>query len=199
MVWSAEVRDWAVRKPGPLASSSCLVEDGGGVAEDEVDAAGDEALEVVLAAVVGEKGVLVAEEADVLEDGAVGADGGGDGLAGGWPRRWAVFSMVRLSASKPSPSISAVSVKKVPPACLALRELVMTVSSGVGSEADEGDVLVVLRDVDALVVGAGFDGDDDAVAGGGEGVVVEGVLDGGELGGAVDAGGDEGETRTWTS
>ena len=82
MGWVGEVRDWAVRKPGPLALQLGAVEDGGGVAEDEVDAAGDEAVEVVLAAEVGEEGVLVAEEADVAEDGAVGADGGGYGLAG---------------------------------------------------------------------------------------------------------------------
>jgi hypothetical protein len=59
-----------------------VVEDGGGVAEDEVDAAFDVGVDVVLAAEVGEEGVLVAEEAAVLEDGAVGAHGGGDGLAG---------------------------------------------------------------------------------------------------------------------
>ena len=59
-----------------------VVEDGGGVAEDEVDAALDVGVDVVLAAVVGEERVLVAEEAAVLEDGAVGADGDGDGLAG---------------------------------------------------------------------------------------------------------------------
>ena len=59
-----------------------VIEDGGGVAEDEVDAAFDVRVEVVLAAVVGEERVLMAEEAAVFEDGAVGADGDGDGLAG---------------------------------------------------------------------------------------------------------------------
>ena len=59
-----------------------VVEDGGGVAEDEVDATFDVGVGVVLAAVVGEECVLMAEEAAVLEDGAVGADGGGYGLTG---------------------------------------------------------------------------------------------------------------------
>ena len=58
------------------------VEDGGGVAEDEVDAAFDVGVDVVLAAVVGEESVLMAEEAAVFEDAAVGAVGYGDGLAG---------------------------------------------------------------------------------------------------------------------
>ena len=47
-----------------------------------------------------------------------------------WPVLPAAFSMVRLSASKFAPLISRVSVKKVPPADLALRELVMTTSEG---------------------------------------------------------------------
>src|SRR3981189_2020943 len=58
------------------------VEDGGGVAEDEVDAAFDVGVDVILAAVVGEERVLVAEEAAVFEDAAVGAVGYGDSLAG---------------------------------------------------------------------------------------------------------------------
>ena len=59
-----------------------VIEDGGGVAEDEVDAAFDVGVDVVLAAMVGEEGVLMAEEAAVLEDAAVGAVGYGYGLAG---------------------------------------------------------------------------------------------------------------------
>src|SRR3979490_1474787 len=59
-----------------------VVEDGGGVAEDEVDAAFDVGVDVILAAVVGEEGVLVAEEAAVFEDAAVGAVGYGDGVVG---------------------------------------------------------------------------------------------------------------------
>jgi len=103
-----------------------VVEDCRSVAEDEVDATLDVGIEVVLAAVVGEERVLVAEKAAVLEDGAIGADRCSDGLAG----VAAVFSKVMLSASNPAPLISAVSVKKVPPACLALRLLVMTTSEG---------------------------------------------------------------------
>ena len=102
------------------------VEDGSGVAEDEVDSTFDVGVEVVLAAVVGEEGVLMAEEAAVLEDGAVGADSDGDGLtsvSGG------VFKgdVVGLEAR---PLTSTVSVKKVPPACFALRLLVITTSAG---------------------------------------------------------------------
>jgi len=104
-----------------------VVKDGGGVSEDEVDAALDVGVDVVLAAVVGEERVLMAKESAVFEDGAIGADGGGDGLS----VLPAVFSKVRLSASNPAPLISTVSVKKVPPACLALRLLVMTTSEGI--------------------------------------------------------------------
>jgi hypothetical protein len=86
-----------------------VVKDGGGVSEDEVDAALDVGVDVVLAAVVGEERVLMAKACPVLP---------------------AVFSKVRLSASNPAPLISTVSVKKVPPACLALRLLVMTTSEG---------------------------------------------------------------------
>ena len=58
-----------------------MVKDGGGVAEDVVDAALDVGVDVVLAAVVGEERVLVAEEPAVLEDGAIGA------VALRWPIR----------------------------------------------------------------------------------------------------------------
>jgi hypothetical protein len=58
---------------------------------------------------------------------------------------------------------------------------------------------VVLRDDDALVIGAGFDFDVDACwssvlagSGAGEGVMVQGHLDGGVFGGAFDAGFDVG-------
>src|ERR1019366_7412837 len=49
---------------------------------DVVDAAFDVGVDVVLAAVVGEQRVLMAEEAAVLEDAAVATVGYGDGLAG---------------------------------------------------------------------------------------------------------------------
>ena len=49
-----------------------VVKDGLGVAEEEVDGAFDVGVEVILAAVVSEEGVLVAEDAAVLEDGAIG-------------------------------------------------------------------------------------------------------------------------------
>ena len=61
----AEVRDCAVTIAGAVGVEARVsVEDCGGVAEDEVDAAFDEALDVILAAVVGEERVLMAEEAD---------------------------------------------------------------------------------------------------------------------------------------
>ena len=48
------------------------------------------------------------------------------------------------------------------------------------ADADERDVGVVLRDDDALVIGAGGDLDEDSAAGTGKGVMIHGVLDGGE-------------------
>jgi hypothetical protein len=111
---------------GRVGVEYAAVEDGGGVAEDEVDASFNVRVDVVLAPVIGEERVLMPEEAAALEDGAVAADGDSDSR----PVLPAVFSKVILSASKPGPLISTVSVKKVPPACLALSELVMTTSSG---------------------------------------------------------------------
>ena len=67
---------------GTVGVEGGAIEDGGGVAEDVVDAAFDVGVDVVLAAVVGEECVLMAEEAAVLEDGAVAAVGYGYGLAG---------------------------------------------------------------------------------------------------------------------
>lgn len=54
-----------------------IVEDGGGVAEDEVDGAGDAAVPVELPEGVGVEGVLVAQEFHGVDDGqvAVGAEG----------------------------------------------------------------------------------------------------------------------------
>ncbi len=138
-----------------------MVEDGGGVAEDVVDAAGDEAVEVVLAAEVGEEGVLMAEEADVLEDGAVGADGGGDGLAGvaGGVFEGEVVGFeavaVDLGGFGEEGAAGGAGVEGVGDDGV----------FGLGAEAEEGDVPVVLGDDDALVVGAGGDLDEDAAAG----------------------------------
>src|SRR3984885_13480664 len=67
---------------GAVGVERGAIEDGGGVAEDVVDAAFDVGVEVVLAAVVGEEGVLMAKEAAVFEDAAVGTVGYSDGLAG---------------------------------------------------------------------------------------------------------------------
>src|SRR5260370_1126382 len=54
----------------------------GGSAEDVGGAALDVGVDVILAAVVGEEGVLVAEEATVLEYGSIAAVGSRDRLAG---------------------------------------------------------------------------------------------------------------------
>jgi hypothetical protein len=56
------------------------------------------------------------------------------------------------------------------------------------AHAEKSDVGVVLGDVESLVVGAGRDLDEDAAAGTGEGVMVEGHLDGGKFGRAFDTG-----------
>ena len=53
---------------GGVGVDLVAVEDGGGVAEDEVDTAFDVGVDVVLAAEVGEECVLMAEEAAVFED-----------------------------------------------------------------------------------------------------------------------------------
>ena len=160
-----------------------VVEDGGGVAEDEVDAAFDVGVEVVLAAVVGEEGVLMAEEAAVLEDGAVAAIGDGYGLAG---IACGVFEgdVVGFEAG----AVDFDGLGEEGAACGFGVEGVGDDDIGGGfAGADEGDVVVVLGDDDALVIDAGCDLDEDAAGGavgvgGGEGMVIEGVLDGGEDG-----------------
>ena len=165
------------------------VEDGGGVAEDVVDAAFDVGVDVVLAAVVGEERVLMAEEAAVLEDGAVAAVGDGYGLAGvaGGVLEGDVVGLeagaVDLDGLGEEGAAGGLGVERVGDDDF----------FGRFAEADEGDVVVVLRDDDALVVGAGDDLDEDAAGSavgvrGGEWMVVERVLDGGEGGEVLVAG-----------
>ena len=178
---------------GAVGMEFGAVEDGGGVAEDEVDAALDVGVDVVLAAVVGEEGVLVAEEAAVLEDGTVGADGGGDGLAGivccvlkgevvGLEAVAVDLGGLGEEGSAGGPGVQGVGDDDL------LRGL---------AHAEEGDVGVVLGDDDALVIGAGGDLDEDA-AGRAVGtfarerVMVKGHLDGGEFGDGFDAGFEDG-------
>ncbi len=161
-----------------------VVEDGLGVAEDEVDGAFDVGVEVVLAAVVGEEGVLVAEDAAVLEDGAVGADGDGDGLtgvAGGVLKG----QVVGLEAG----SVDADGLgEKGSAGLFGVHGICDDDVFGSLAFADEGDVGVVLRDDDALMVDSRFNFDVDASSSSGEGVVVHGHLDGRELVCAFDAG-----------
>ncbi len=114
----------------------------------------------------------------MLEDGAVGADGGGDGLAGvaGGVLEGEVVGFeavaVDLGGFGEEGAAGGFGVEGVGDD---------DVVGGL-ADAEEGDVLVVLGDDDALVVGAGGDLDEDAAAGAGEGVMVERVLDGGEDG-----------------
>ena len=160
-----------------------MVEDGGGVAEDEVDAAFDVGVGVVLAAVVGEERVLMAEEAAVLEDSAVGADGGGDGLAGvaGGVLEGEVVGLEGVA-------IDLGCFGEEGAACgFGIEGVGDDGVLGCFAKTDERDVGVVLRDDDALVIDARNDGDDDSVAGWSERVVVERVLDGGEVVCAGDA------------
>src|SRR6202034_813477 len=68
---SGRLRFGGARLGGDLAVADLVddgvVEDGGGIAEDEVDASCDVAVEVVLAAEVGEEGVLVAQKSAMFE------------------------------------------------------------------------------------------------------------------------------------
>ena len=57
---------------GAIGVNLRVVKDRRGIAKDEVDAALDIGVDVILPAVVGEERVLVPEEPAVLEDGAVG-------------------------------------------------------------------------------------------------------------------------------
>lgn len=59
---------------------AAVLEDGEGVAEDEVDGAGDGAVAVVLAIVVCVETVLVAVDVHIVEDGAVAGDAQGHAL-----------------------------------------------------------------------------------------------------------------------
>ena len=194
---------------GAVGMEFGAIEDGGGVAEDIVDAAFDVGVNIILAAVVGEEGVLVAEEAAVFEDAAVAAVGYGDGLAGvaGGVLEGDVIRFeagaVDLDGFSEEGAASDTGVERVGDDDV----------GGRFAEADEGDVVVVLGDDDALVVGAGDDLDEDAAGsaigvGRGEGVVVERVDDGGEggevlvaglrvRGGRVDADMDVGGVGDW--
>jgi hypothetical protein len=166
-----------------------VVEDGGGVAEDEVDAAFDVGVDVVLAAVVGEEGVLMAEEAAVFEDGAVAAVGYGYGLAGvaGGVLEGDVVGLeagaVDLDGLGEEGAAGGFGVEGVGDDDV----------GGGFAHADESDVVVVLGDDDALVIGARGDLDEDAAGcavgvGCGKGVVIECVDDGGEGGEVLIAG-----------
>lgn len=154
-----------------------VIEDGGCVAEDEVDAAGDKAVDVVLASVVGKKRVLIAEKAAVLEDGTVGAHGGSNGLAG-----WAGFvgegDVVGFK-------VVAVDLSCFGEECATGHLGVLAGGDdnlgGVFAEAEQRHTRAVLGNVDALVIGAGNDLNIDAAMRGFRGMV-ERLLDGGVVG-----------------
>ena len=166
---------------GAVGVKFVALEDRGGVTEDVVDAAFDVGVDVVLAAVVGEQRVLMPEEAAVLEDAAVATVGHGDGLAG-VPSGVLEGDVVRFEAGgvdldgfSEEGAAGDAGIEGVSDDDFRRRF----------AEADEGDVVVILGDDDALVIDAGDDLDEDAAGravgvGRGEGVVVERVDDGGE-------------------
>lgn len=162
----------------PVGVELGAVEDSSGVAEDEVDAAFDVGVDVVLAAVVGEEGVLMADEAAVLEDGAVGAHSDSDSLAG---VAGGVLEgdVVGLEAR----AVDLDSFSKEGSASLFCIEAVGDDDVfGALTLADQCDVGVVRGDDDALVVCTGFDLYIDAAIFPRPGVMIERVLDGGEDG-----------------
>ena len=136
------------------------IEDGGGVAEDEVDTAFDIGVDIVLAAVVGKQRVLVSEEAAVFEDAAVGAVGYGDGLAG-------VAGGI-LEGDVVGFEAGAVDLdgfgEESAPGGFGVEGVRDDDIFGGFACTDEGDVGVVLRNDDPLVIGSGGDLDVDASA-----------------------------------
>ena len=130
----------------------------------------------------------MAEEAAVLEDGAVAPDGDGDGLAGvaGGVLEGEV---VGLEAG----TVDLDGFGEEGPAGLLGVERVGDDDVFRGfAHADKSDVGVVLRDDDPLVIRAGSDFDEDSPTRACEGMVIHRHLDGGELGGGFNAGLDVG-------
>ena len=141
-----------------------------------------------LAAVVGEERILMPEEAAALEDGAVAADGDRNGLTG-VPGSVLEGKIVGLEAGAidlhgfgEEGSAGLLRVERVGDDDVFRRF----------AHADQGDVGVVLRDDDALVIRAGSDLDVHAPARAREGMVVQRHLDGRKLSGGFDAGLDVG-------
>ena len=113
-------------------------------------------------------------------------------MATAWPVLPAVFSKVRLSASKLAP-LDFDGFGEEGSACgFGVEGVGDDYVFGRAALADERDVGVVLCDDDAPVVSAGGDFDEDSAAWAGEGMVVHRHLDGRVLGGALDAGFDVG-------
>lgn len=65
---------------GAAGVDVAVLEDSGGIAEDEIDGAGDVAVDVELAVGVDVKGVLVGDHVAVIEGGKIGTDTKGHGL-----------------------------------------------------------------------------------------------------------------------
>ena len=116
---------------------------------------------------------------------AVGADGGGDGLAG---VAGGVFEGEVVGFEAGAVDLDGFGEEGAA-GLLGVEGVGDDDVFGRFAYAEEGDVGVVLGDDDALVVDAGGDLDEDAAAGAGRrGVMVEGVLDGGEDGAVFVAG-----------
>jgi hypothetical protein len=150
------------------------IEDGGGVAKYVIDSTFDVGIDVVLAAVVGEKRVLMAEEAAMLEDGAVTAIGYGDGLSG---VARCVFEGDVVGLEARAVDLDGFG-EEGPAGRFGVQRVGDDNILGRLAQADEGDVRMILRDDDAFAVGAGDDLDIDAASMSSEGVVVERVLHG---------------------
>lgn len=169
-------------------------EDGGGVTKYVIDSAFDVGIYVVLAAVVGEKRVLMAEEAAVLKYGAVAAIGYGDGLSG---VARCVFEGDVVGLEARAIDLDGFG-EEGPAGRFGVERVGDDDILGRFAQAGERDVKMIPRDDDAFGVGAGDDLDIDAAGMSSEGVLVKRVLNsrkGGEgftawislRGGGVDA------------
>jgi hypothetical protein len=121
---------------------------------------------------------LVAEEAAVFEDAAVGANGCGDGLAG---VAGGVFEGDVVGFETGAVDLNGFGEEGAA-GVLCVEGVGDNDVFGRFAFAEESDVGVILGDDDAFMIGAGGDLDVHAAAWTGPGMVVQGILDGGEDG-----------------